>query len=172
MVYYRYFYMKGMMTISLIQNTPLLVALFSVIFAQFIKIPIHYFMTRQWNFELFTSTGGMPSSHAASVTGLTTAIAYETGMDSPLFAVAAMFSFIVMYDASGVRFQAGQHAVILNQLRKDVQTLVNDLKEWPKMGGEEKLEELKTLLGHKRSEVFFGALTGIFIAIITYQFIL
>ena len=83
-----------------------------------------------------------------------------------------MFSFIVMYDASGVRYQAGQHAVILNQLRKDFQTLVKDIKDWPKMGDEEKLEELKTLLGHKRSEVFFGALTGIFIAVITYQFIL
>ena len=82
-----------------------------------------------------------------------------------------MFSFIVMYDASGVRFQAGQHAAVLNQLRKDFQTLLHDLKMaangWPR-----KMEELKTLLGHKRSEVFFGALTGIFIAIITYQFIL
>lgn len=164
--------MKVVMTMSLLQNTPLLVALFSVIFAQFVKIPIHFLMTRQVNFGLFTSTGGMPSSHSASVTGLTTAIAYETGLDSPIFAVAAMFSFIVMYDASGVRFQAGQHAVILNQLRKDFQTLIKDLKDWPKLGDEEKLEELKTLLGHKRSEVFFGALTGIFIAVITYEFLL
>lgn len=81
-----------------------------------------------------------------------------------------MFSIIVMYDASGVRYQAGQHAAILNQLRKDFQTLLHDLKKWPQMDGQEKMEELKTLLGHKRSEVFFGALTGIFIAIITYEF--
>ena len=164
--------MKGVMIISLLQNTPLLVALFSVIFAQLIKIPLHFFMTRQWNVRLFTSTGGMPSSHTASVAGLTTAIAYEAGLDSPLFAVSAMFSFIVMYDASGVRFQAGKHAAILNELRKDVHTLIRDMKDWPKKRNDEKLEELKTLLGHKRSEVFFGALTGIFIAIITYQFIL
>ncbi|MEB2281480.1 divergent PAP2 family protein [Lysinibacillus xylanilyticus] len=160
------------MIMSLLQNTPLLVALFAVLFAQFVKIPIHFFMTGKINWGLFTSTGGMPSSHSASVTGLTTSIAYETGLDSPIFAVAAMFSFIVMYDASGVRFQAGQHAAVLNQLRKDFQTLLHDLKKWPQMDGQEKMEELKTLLGHKRSEVFFGALTGIFIAIITYQFIL
>lgn len=159
------------MSMSLLQNTPLIVALCSVIFAQFVKIPIHFLMTRQINWGLFTSTGGMPSSHSASVTGLTTAIAYETGLGSPIFAVAAMFSFIVMYDASGVRYQAGKHAVILNQLRKDFQTLLRDIKEWPQMDEQEKLEELKTLLGHKRSEVFFGALTGIFIAIITYQLI-
>ena len=47
---------------------------------------------------------------------------------NPHFAVAAMFSIIVMYDASGVRYQAGQHATILNQLRKDFQTLLHDLK--------------------------------------------
>ncbi len=160
------------MIMSLLHNTPLLVALFAVLFAQFVKIPIHFLMTRQIKWGLFTSTGGMPSSHSASVTGLTTSIAYETGLDSPLFAIAAMFSFIVMYDASGVRYQAGQHAVVLNQLRKDFQTLLHDLKKWPRMDGQEKIEELKTLLGHKRSEVFFGALTGIFIAIITYQIIL
>ncbi|MFJ8459008.1 MULTISPECIES: divergent PAP2 family protein [Lysinibacillus] len=160
------------MIMSLLQNTPLLVALFAVLFAQFVKIPIHFLMTRQINWGLITSTGGMPSSHSASVTGLTTSIAYETGLDSPIFAVAAMFSFIVMYDASGVRYQAGQHAAVLNQLRKDFQILLHDFKKWPQMDGQEKMEELKTLLGHKRSEVFFGALTGIFIAIITYQFIL
>ncbi|WP_068985311.1 MULTISPECIES: divergent PAP2 family protein [Lysinibacillus] len=160
------------MIMSLLQNTPLLVALFAVLFAQFVKIPIHFLMTRKMNWGLITSTGGMPSSHSASVTGLTTSIAYETGLDSPIFAVAAMFSFIVMYDASGVRYQAGQHAAVLNQLRKDFQILLHDFKKWPQMDGQEKMEELKTLLGHKRSEVFFGALTGIFIAIITYQFIL
>lgn len=131
------------MIMSLLQNTPLLVALFAVLFAQFVKIPIHFFMTRKINWGLFTSTGGMPSSHSASVTGLTTSIAYETGLDSPIFAVAAMFSFIVMYDASGVRFQAGQHAAVLNKLRKDFQTLLHDLKKmaangWARKNGRAK----------------------------------
>ena len=31
---------------AIIQNTPLLAALFGIVFAQFVKIPIHYFITR------------------------------------------------------------------------------------------------------------------------------
>ncbi len=102
-------------------------------------------MTKQIKWGLFTSTGGMPSSHSASVTGLTTSIAYEAGLNSPVFAVAAMFSFIVMYDASGVRYQAGQHAVVLNQLRKDFETLIRDIKEWPQMDGQEKNGRVKNI---------------------------
>lgn len=156
---------------TILQNTPLLIALFSILFAQFIKIPIHFLMTKQFKWRLFTSTGGMPSSHSAAAMGLTTSIAYETGLDSPMFAIAAMFSLIVMYDASGIRYQAGQHATILNQLRKDFHILLRDRKVSPQTEKQEKIAELKTLLGHKRSEVFFGALTGIFIATIIYQFI-
>lgn len=75
---------EGCDELSLLQNTPLLIALFAVLFAQFVKIPIHFLMTRQVNWSLFTSTGGMPSSHSASVTGLATSIAYETGLESPI----------------------------------------------------------------------------------------
>ncbi|TQR09867.1 divergent PAP2 family protein [Psychrobacillus soli] len=143
-------------------------ALFSIFFAQFVKIPIHYLMTRQLDWKLFTSTGGMPSSHSAAVTSLCTAIAYETGIDSPLFAVATVFAVIVMFDATGVRFQAGKQALIINQMRADFQNFVAQTKEWSHMKNEEKIEELKTLLGHKPIEVFMGALTGIAISIIIY----
>ena len=112
----------------------------------------------------------MQSSHSAAVTALTTAIAFETGLGSPLFAVAAIFSIIVMFDASGVRFQAGQQAIMINQMRVDFQVFVNQSKGWAHKKNEEKIEELKTLLGHKPSEVFMGALTGIFISIIIYVF--
>ena len=67
---------------AIFQNTPLLVSLFSVIFAQFIKIPILFLVTRKLDWAMFTSTGGMPSSHSASVTALATAIAFEYGVDS------------------------------------------------------------------------------------------
>ncbi|WP_185907970.1 divergent PAP2 family protein [Psychrobacillus soli] len=153
---------------AILQNTPLMAALFSIFFAQFVKIPIHYLMTRQLDWKLFTSTGGMPSSHSAAVTSLCTAIAYETGIDSPLFAVATVFAVIVMFDATGVRFQAGKQALIINQMRADFQNFVAQTKEWSHMKNEEKIEELKTLLGHKPIEVFMGALTGIAISIIIY----
>ncbi|MET0786469.1 MAG: divergent PAP2 family protein [Paenisporosarcina sp.] len=153
-------------------NTPLLAALFGIFFAQFIKIPIGYLITKRVDWKLFTSTGGMPSSHSAAVTALTTAIAFETGLGSPLFAVSAIFAIIVMFDATGVRFQAGQQAIIINQMRTDFQTFVSQSKGWNQKKDIEKIKELKTLLGHKPSEVFMGALTGIVISILLYTFIL
>lgn len=161
-----------MSTLTILQNTPLLAALFSIFFAQFVKIPIHFLVTKKVDWKLFTSTGGMPSSHSAAVTSLCTAIAFETGLDSPLFAVATVFAVIVMFDATGVRFQAGQQAIIINQMRVDFQAFVNQTKGWGQKKSEEKLEELKTLLGHKPIEVFMGALTGIMISIIIYTVIL
>lgn len=147
-------------------------ALFSIFFAQFVKIPIHFLMTRRLDWKLFTSTGGMPSSHSAAVTSLCTAIAFESGIDSNLFAVATVFAVIVMFDATGVRFQAGKQAVVINQMRVDFQNFVTQTKDWSHMKNEEKIEELKTLLGHKPIEVFMGALTGIAISIIIYTAIL
>lgn len=157
---------------DILTNIPLIAALFGIIFAQFIKIPITYIVTGILDWKLFTSTGGMPSSHSAAVTALTTAIAFETGLGSPLFAVSAIFAIIVMFDASGVRFQAGQQAIIINQMRIDFQIFVNQSKGWAQKKNEEKIEELKTLLGHKPSEVLMGALTGIIISTIVYVFIM
>lgn len=105
-------------------------ALFSIFFAQFVKIPIHFLMTKKLDWKLFTSTGGMPSSHSAAVTSLCTAIAFEMGLDSPLFAVATVFAVIVMFDATGVRFQAGQQAIIINQMRADFQVFIEQTKGW------------------------------------------
>lgn len=157
---------------AILQNTPLWAALFSIFFAQFVKIPIHFLITKKIDWKLFTSTGGMPSSHSAAVTSLCTAIAFEAGLDSPLFAVATIFGVIVMFDATGVRFQAGQQAVIINQMRIDFQLFVEQTKGWAHKKNEEKMEELKTLLGHKPIEVFMGALTGILISVAIYNWII
>lgn len=157
---------------ELFTNTPLMIALFAIVFAQFIKIPIQYAVTREVDWKFFTSTGGMPSSHSAAVTSLTTAVAYEHGVGSTIFAVSTMFAVITMFDATGVRFQAGQQALTINKLRTDLQLFMNETRNWPKKKEEEKIEELKTLLGHKPSEVFMGALTGIAISVIVYSLML
>lgn len=157
---------------EILANTPLIIALFAIVFAQFIKIPIQYAFTRELDWKLFSSTGGMPSSHSAAVTSLTTAVAYEHGVGSTIFAVSTMFAVITMYDATGVRFQAGQQALTINKMRTDLQLFMNETRNWPKKKEEEKIEELKTLLGHKPIEVFMGALTGIAISILIYTLIL
>lgn len=154
---------------ALLENTPILLSIFSILFAQFVKVPIHLIATKKLDWSLMTSTGGMPSSHSAAVTSLATAVGFETGLDSPIFAVAAMFACIVMYDATGVRYQAGQHAVIINRIRNELTVFFNEVKHWPEKNEDEKIKELKTLLGHKPSEVFMGALTGIIISTLFYN---
>lgn len=156
---------------EIFSNIPLMIALFAILFAQFVKIPIQYIVTRQLEWKLFTSTGGMPSSHSAAVTSLTTAVAFEHGVESTIFAVATMFAVITMYDATGVRFQAGQHALTINKMRNDFYIFMEETRTWPQKKEEEKIEELKTLLGHKPSEVFIGALTGIAISFVYYGFL-
>ena len=153
---------------EILYNFPLWISLAAIFFAQFVKVPLHFLATRQLDWSLLTSTGGMPSSHSAAVAALATGIALESGLDSPVFAVSAIFAIITMFDASGVRRQAGEQAVVLNQLVADFNRIIEDAKDWPKMAKQEKTKELKELLGHKPIEVFFGCLTGILLALIIH----
>lgn len=152
-------------------NFPLLAALISIVFAQLVKIPIRLIVTKEFLPSLAFSTGGMPSSHSAAVAALTTSIGIIDGITSTTYAIAFVFSIIIMFDASGVRRQAGEQAVVLNQLMNDFQTFVDGAKDWGSKAEYQKREHLKELLGHKPIEVFFGALTGVGVAFLMYQFI-
>lgn len=70
-----------------------------------------------------------------------------------------------MFDATGVRRQAGEQAAVLNRLVVDFNTFVSEAKTWQQKEEKQKQRKLKELLGHKPIEVFFGGLTGIFIAL-------
>ncbi|WP_284141452.1 MULTISPECIES: divergent PAP2 family protein [unclassified Virgibacillus] len=153
---------------SIFTNFPLTVALASILIAQVIKIPIRFIVTREFKPSLAFSTGGMPSSHSAAVAALTTGIGLTEGINSSMFAIAFVFSVITMFDASGVRRQAGEHAILLNQLVKDFQYFVEGAKDWNKKEEYEKRRELKELLGHQPIEVFFGGLAGICIALFLF----
>ncbi|WP_062047514.1 divergent PAP2 family protein [Bacillus sp. JCM 19034] len=156
---------------DIFQNFPLWASLFAIGFAQFVKVPLNFIATRKIEWSLLTSTGGMPSSHSAAVTSLSTAIALEFGLDSSVFAIAAIFGIIVMFDATGVRRHAGYHATVINQLVTDFNKLVAEVKTWPKKQENEKRKELKELLGHQPIEVFFGALLGVFLTLILHAIV-
>lgn len=149
-------------------NFPLWAALIAIIFAQVIKIPVKLIVARELSFRIAFSTGGMPSSHSAAVTALTTAVGIVEGVSSTLFAVSCVFGVITMYDASGIRRHAGRHAAVLNQLMKDLQHTFEEMKGWNRKEDKERREDLKELLGHEPIEVFFGALTGIAVAFIVH----
>lgn len=147
---------------------PLLAALLGMLIAQFVKIPIHFITTRELDWRLMFSTGGMPSSHTATVIALTTAIGLTSGWSSNEFAICVVVSAIVLFDATGVRRQAGFHAEILNQLLEDFNRLIDTIKD-PNLTGRESRKKLKELLGHKPAEVFFGIITGIIVGELTYH---
>lgn len=152
-------------------NFPFWASIAAIFFAQFVKVPIHFIATKKLDWSLLTSTGGMPSSHSAAVTALSTGVALELGLHSPIFAVSAVFAIITMFDASGVRRQAGEQAIVLNQLVTDFNKLVEDVKSWPQKEDKQKRKELKELLGHKPIEVFFGGITGVVLTLVLYYYL-
>jgi uncharacterized protein len=99
----------------------------------------------------------MPSSHAASVAALSTAVGIENGFRSLLFGVTLYFSLVVMYDAAGLRRAAGRQAEILNRL-------IDEHFEHP----ERETQKLMELLGHTPLEVFVGATIGVLSAGLWY----
>lgn len=156
---------------ELLTNFALWAAIAAIFFAQFVKVPISFIATKRIDWSLLTSTGGMPSSHSAAVTALSTGVALEAGMGSAVFAVSAVFAIITMFDATGVRRQAGEQAIVLNQLMADFQKFIDEAKDWPKKPEQEKRKELKELLGHKPIEVLFGGLTGILLTLTLHYLI-
>ena len=93
--------------------------LLSAFLAQVIKFCVFTIRTRKINFKIFTTTGGMPSSHSAGVMGLSTSVGIIAGFSSLLFAIAFGYALIVMYDAAGLRRAAGKTAACLNRMMDD-----------------------------------------------------
>ncbi len=118
--------------------------------AQTAKVIIYSVREHRLNLRVLAVTGGMPSSHSAIVMGMTTAVGKYAGVNSAAFAIAIIFSFVVMYDAAGLRRAAGRQAAILNRLVED---LVN-------MRGVQEAK-LRELLGHTPVEVLVGAVLGV-----------
>ncbi|BAU26892.1 hypothetical protein DFP93_12730 [Aneurinibacillus soli] len=149
-------------------NFPLWSALIAIGLAQFVKIPITYLYTRRWDWRLIFSTGGMPSSHSAAVTALTTAVGLIEGFNSTYFAISTVFAIIIMFDAAGVRRHAGTHAAVLNTLIEDFNVLVEEMKALRIKPRQERARKLKELLGHQPSEVIVGAWLGIIQSYVLY----
>lgn len=149
-------------------NIPLITALIAISLAQFIKVPLYYFPNRSWDLGLLFSTGGMPSSHSAAVTSLTTVIGFEYGVDSAFFAISSVFAIIVMFDAAGVRRQAGEQAIMINKLVDDFNYMIHEMKTWNIQNEQVKRKKLKELLGHQPIEVLMGGLFGIGVAFVMY----
>lgn len=142
---------------ELLQNKILICASIGWCVAQILKTLIHLFFTRKFVAERLVGSGGMPSSHSATVCALSTATFFTYGVGSFEFAISFIFAIIVMHDAMGVRRQAGNQARVLNELIDVFADMNSDMSPQDK---------LKEFVGHTPLQVLVGGLLGITIAII------
>lgn len=124
--------------------------------AQFLKTLIDFAMSRTFHMERMVGSGGMPSSHSATVTGLTVSTGMIYGLNSFEFTISFVLAMIVMYDAMGVRRETGKQAKLLNIF----------LVEYPLRTKEDLQAKLKEYVGHTPLQVLMGAILGGLLAVI------
>lgn len=142
---------------TFLNNTTFLAASSGWMVAQILKTLIHTLFTKQFAAERLVGSGGMPSSHSATVCAFATASCIKYGASSFEFGISLILALIVMYDAMGVRRETGIQAKLLNEI----------LDIFAEMGRKELSpdEKLKEFVGHTPLQVLAGALLGILIAI-------
>lgn len=138
-------------------NPVLFIGLFSWALAQFLKVPIEYILHRRLNWGLWFSSGGMPSSHSALVTSVMMGTGLFDGFRSSTFAIAVAVAMIVIYDAAGVRREAGRHAEKIN-------ILINEFFSGQTISE----KQLKEVIGHTPAQVVAGVTMGFVIAMLFY----
>ena len=143
--------------IAIAHNQVLVTALVACFFAQFLKLVVELVRHQTLNFHVLFETGGMPSSHSALVAALAAGVGQTRGWSSTEFALATVFAIIVMYDAAGVRWAAGQQAKILNQLMEG---------QAQQQAPEEQIQKLKDMLGHTPLQVFIGSVVGVTVSLL------
>ena len=146
--------------LDIFKNHILIAATFSWLISQILKFVITAIVEKKWRFERLVGDGGMPSGHSATVTAMMVMTGYICGLASPEFGIATLLAIIVMHDATGVRREAGKHAVTILQIIDAFNEVVS---EKDKLAQQEKL---KIFVGHTPVQVFFGAITGVLVSVI------
>ncbi len=143
---------------AIFYNKILGVSVLSWFIAQLLKVIFTLIQEKRLDLSQLTASGGMPSSHSSFTMALAVGTGQLHGYDSTLFAIAFVFSCVVMYDAANVRFQAGRQAMLINKIMENMKdhkiTIDYTLKE---------------ILGHTPTQVFAGALLGIIVALVGFN---
>jgi acid phosphatase family membrane protein YuiD len=135
-------------------NIVLIISAATWAITQLLKLLIILIQEKRLDWSYLITSGGMPSSHSATVCALATSIAMTEGLASVFFSISVVLAVIVMYDAAGVRQSVGQHSVVLNRI-------VREFKIKSSKGLEQNFREF---IGHTPFQVFIGAILGILIA--------
>ena len=146
---------------QIMDNSVLIVVFWGWLISCVLKGLLECIKQRRLDITRFMGPGGMPSSHSTVVTCLTTSVGITNGFDTSLFAMCCVLSFVVMYDASGIRRAAGQQAKMINMI----------IDAWDESDPIEKQIKLKELLGHTPLEVIAGAALGVIISVVCYHYV-
>ncbi len=138
-------------------NKILISVVFSYFVAGLIKVIFNYLGSEKLDLMMFFRTGGMPSSHTASVTSMTAMIYLLEGV-SNLFIMSFILSLVIMSDAIGIRRAAGKQAQVLNEI-------IEEYRHFKKF----KTKRLYELLGHTPKQVIGGIILGILIANVIFR---
>lgn len=144
---------------DLFSNEIFVSAALAWLIAQVLKTVIHACINKTFVPERMYGSGGMPSSHSATVTALATSCYFFHGAASTEFAIALVMAIIVMYDARGVRRETGIQAKVLNDMIAMLKDIHNE-----HMTIDEKLKEF---VGHTPLQVIAGSLLGLMVAVFT-----
>jgi hypothetical protein len=143
--------------VDIVTRNPIISASLIAFFtAQILKVIIVLIVYKKLDFSRLVGSGGMPSSHSATVCAMAASVGKVYGTGGGLFAIAAVTALVVMFDASNVRRATGEQAKILNYI----------MENWGHKKPEFVVKELKELLGHTPVEVFVGAALGIFLGVV------
>ncbi len=133
----------------------LIVPLLTLFAIQAFKVIWDLVTLKKFNFKRIVGAGGMPSSHSATTVAITTMIGRGLGISSPEFALALIFTLVVIFDACGVRRETGKQAKILNEIIEN-----------PNMSDVEVNEKLVELVGHTPKQVLVGSIIGFAVGMI------
>ena len=101
----------------------------------------------------YFKSGGMPSSHSATVASLTMIIGLRDGFGSAIFGLTLLFALIVIYDSFKLRRSSGEQGLAIRSLIKEQNSSV-------------KLPMVTE--GHSFKEVLFGIAFGVIIGAVVF----
>ena len=142
---------------GIFENPSLLTALAAWLAAQILKPPVEYLRKGKWKWGYLFSAGGMPSSHSSLMVGATMGIGLHEGFNTAVFALAIAMTMIVIYDAAGVRREAGRHAEMIN-------ILIDELFAGHPISD----KQLREVLGHTPLEVLGGIVWGLLVTFLVW----
>lgn len=140
---------------AVLSNKVLIIPAAAWCLAQLLKLIVGSARDRRLNLSYLTTMGGMPSAHSALVCALATTVALVNGVGSTLFAIAAIFALVVMYDAAGMRQTVSTQSTMLNRILEEL------FKGHPEFQ-----QRLREFIGHTKWQVAAGGGLGIVFALL------